>query len=100
MVNGLMEFEAKCRAELIAYDAKVDEALTKKKGELEAKSAGELKELCASKGLKVGGGKEERVSNLINAAREDSEVHETLEKMARDAGKEALLAFDKLALLK
>merc|ERR1712187_747022 len=89
-----------CQAELLAYEAKVDDALTKKKGELEAKSAGELKELCASKGLKVGGGKEERVANLINAAREDTEVHETLDKLAREARKEALLTLDKPALLK
>merc|ERR1712050_37135 len=100
MVNGLMDLEAKCQAELAAYEGKVDDVLSKKKAELEARSAWELKEMCASKGLKVGVGKEERVANLINEAREDNEVHEILEKMAREARKEALLALEKPALLK
>jgi len=99
MVNSLMELEAKGQAEFAAYEVKVDEMLSKKKVELEAMSPGELKELCASKGLKPGVGKEERVTKLIEAAREDNEVHEILEKMAREARREALLALDKPALL-
>jgi len=100
MVTGLMELEEKHRAELVAYEAKVDEALLKKKAEFEAKSSAELKELCASQGLKVGGGKEERVANLVDAAREDDEVHKTLAKMAREARKATLLAVEKPELLR
>merc|ERR1712187_109581 len=71
----------------------------KKKTELEAMSADELKELCANKGLKLGTNKGERLTSLISALRDDDEVHETLEKMAREARKTALAAFEKPALL-
>lgn len=99
MVNGIMELEEKRRAELSAYECRVDDLMAKKKTELEAMGADELKELCASKGLKLGTSKGERVTSLISAMREDDEVHETLEKMAREARKTALAAFEKPALL-
>jgi len=98
MVDGLLELEGKRRAELAAYEIKVDELLAKKKAELEAMSGATLKEMCESKGIKSS--KEERVTSLINAAREDVEIHKTLEKMARDARKDALTAMDKTVLLK
>lgn len=99
MVNGIMELEEKRREELSAYECRVDDLMAKKNKELEAMSADELKELCANKGLKLGTSKEGRVTSLISAMRDDDEVHETLEKMAREARKTALAAFEKPALL-
>jgi len=100
MVTCLLELEEKRRAELAAYEVKLEEVLSRKKAQLETKTLAELKELCVSKGVKLGTGKEERITNLISAAREDDEVHKTLEKIARDARKEALLAVEKPLLLK
>merc|ERR1719498_2265104 len=94
-----MELEEKRRAELSAYESKLDDLMAKKKTECEAMSAEELKELCANKGLKLGTSKSERVTSLISAMREDDEAHATLEKMAREARKTALAAFEKPALL-
>merc|ERR1712232_1310470 len=99
MVNGIMELEEKRQAELSAYECRVDDLMAKKKTRLEAMSGDELKELCAKKGLKLGTSKDERVTSLISAVRDDDEVHETLEKMAREARKTALAAFEKPALL-
>jgi hypothetical protein len=99
MVNGIMELEEKRRAELNAYESKLDDLMAKKKMEFEAMSADELKELCANKGLKLGTNKGDRVTSLISALREDDEVHEILEKKAREARKTALAAFEKPALL-
>jgi len=99
MVNGIMELEEKRRAELSAYESKLDDLMAKKKTELEAMSAEELKELCSNKGLKLGTSKGERVTSLIGAVREDDEVHEILEKMAREARKTSLFACEKPSLL-
>merc|ERR1712113_632083 len=94
-----MELEEKRRAELSAYESKLDGLMAKKKTEIEAMSAEELKELCANKGLKPGTSRSERVTSLISAMREDDEAHATLEKMAREERKTALAAFEKAALL-
>merc|ERR1712187_66331 len=99
MTNGIMELEEKRRAEFSAYECRVDQLMAKKRSELEAMSADELKELCAKKGLRLGLSKDERVTSLISAMREDDEVHETLEKMARAERKTVLAAFEKPALL-
>merc|ERR1712188_248105 len=60
MVKSLLAHEAQRRKDLQAFNAKVTEAAEQKKLELEVKPNAALKELCASKGLPVGGDKDDR----------------------------------------
>merc|ERR1712232_840557 len=67
-------------------------------GELSSKSATELKELCNERGLKLGGGKNERVERLLTAAREAGEIDEVLVGMVRADRREELKKLDKVSL--
>jgi len=98
MVEAFLAHEAKMIEESRAYAAKVEEVLAKKKEELETKSASELKELCAGKGLKLGVAKADRVETLLEEAKKDGEVDKVLVILARDARREELLSKDKAAL--
>merc|ERR1712187_619852 len=100
MIDTLLEHEAKCRAELQAFDVKMVEALARRKEELLSKSATELKTICAESGLAVGGGKEEKVERLIAEARHDNAIEKTVSFMIRSGRKEELLNMDKDAVLK
>merc|ERR1711865_9273 len=51
MIKSLLAHEAKCSENLKAFEAKVGEAVEQKKAELDTKTNGALKEMCASKGL-------------------------------------------------
>jgi len=100
MVDMMLNFEAKCRADLEAFNAKGLEVLAEKKEKWDAKSNGDLKEMCASKGLAVGGGKEERIERLLEEVLNSGEVDKAVSTIVRNARKMELMAIDKPALLK
>merc|ERR1712039_762479 len=74
MVQTILDHEAQLRNEVKAHAAKADVVVAKKKEELEALSAAELKDMCTSKGLASGVGKPDRVERLIAEVRRSGEV--------------------------
>lgn len=88
MVERLLQHEAKLRDELRAFEARTEEVLATKKEELEGKTGNELKDLCVSRGLKLGTAKEERVERLLEDFRQggaEAAVAATLRKARRAA---------------
>merc|ERR1719247_2337895 len=65
MVETMLTHEAKRRKELRTFEEKVAEVVAQKKEQLDKKSMTTLKDMCASKGLPVGGGKEDKVERLL-----------------------------------
>lgn len=98
MVEAFLANEAKVREELRAYDARIEGALAKKREELEAETGEKLKELCTSKGVKVGMSKEERVLRLLDKAKNDGEIDQVFAAMVCAERREVLLAIDGPAL--
>lgn len=80
MVEKLLAHEARVRQEARERKARAQEILAEKKKELEGKSASELKELCAQKGLKLGGGKEDRLERLLANFEEEGGVESLLKE--------------------
>jgi len=99
IVEALIAHEAEVCEQLRGFEAKIAELLEKKREELEAKTAAELKELCASKNLKLGMGKEERVERLLEAAKTGGELDGLAAAAARDARRQELLSKDIQTLL-
>jgi len=102
MIKTALEHEEKCRKDLKAFEDKVLEVVVQKKQQLETQSNAALKELCASKGLPVGGGKEERVERLveeIQTAQQD-ELDRVVARTLRNKRKEELMSMEKPAVLK
>merc|ERR1712232_1326064 len=100
MVEAFFAHEASIRKELDAYETKCSEVETNKRAALEEKSAGELKQLCVDKDLKLGASKEDRIERLLEAAKESGEFDEGAALMAFEARRGELLAWDKPSLLK
>merc|ERR1712032_864866 len=67
-------------------------------GELQTRSADELKQMCAAKDLKLGTAKDGRIETLIEAARLDGEVDKLVAAAMRDTRNGQLLAMDKESL--
>merc|ERR1712151_243692 len=65
MAQGILDHEAKLRDDLKAHAAKAEAVLVKKREELEVFSAGQLKDMCISKGLAAGVVKQDRVEKLL-----------------------------------
>merc|ERR1740129_1818125 len=99
MVVSLMKHEANQREKCKAYDVKVIEALGKKKEALEEMTAVELKELCASRSLKLGVGKQDREETLLEDARTNGEVDKLVASAAQEAKKKDLLTMELSAVL-
>jgi len=102
MIKTALAHEEKCRKDLKAFEDKVLEVVVQKKQQLETQSNAALKELCASKGLPVGGGKEERVERLveeIQTAQQD-ELDRVVARTLRNKRKEELMSMEKPAVLK
>jgi len=62
---------------------------------MESESNATLKEMCAQKGLAVGGGKEERVARLGEKLREDPTLDAMVSKDLRSKRKQDLMAMEK-----
>eukprot|EP00927_Polykrikos_kofoidii_P053740 TRINITY_DN482_c0_g2_i2.p1 TRINITY_DN482_c0_g2~~TRINITY_DN482_c0_g2_i2.p1 ORF type:complete len:514 (-),score=162.77 TRINITY_DN482_c0_g2_i2:171-1619(-) len=99
MVETLLSHEANLREELEAWQAKAAEVLAQKKDEFEAKSNAELKDLCSSKGLKLGVGKEERVERLLEEVQRSGEFDAAVAQAARKVRKGVLSGMAKQELV-
>merc|ERR1712232_559817 len=74
MIAVVLDFEAKQRDEIKAFDAKANEVAAQKQEELERKTESTLKDLCTQKDLPVKGGKSDKVERLVAQARVDGEI--------------------------
>jgi len=99
MVEAMLAHEAKRRKELRIFEAKVAEVVAQKKEQLDKKPLNALKEMCASKGLAVGGGKEDKVERLLEEAQHSGEIDKVISTMMRNARQDELASLEKSALL-
>jgi len=99
MVEAMLQYEAKCLNDLEAFKVKGAEVLAQKREELAAKTNTELKEMCASSKLAVGGGKDERVERLLEEVANSGSVDKLVATLVRKSRKEELSGFDKPTLL-
>jgi hypothetical protein len=100
MVETMLTYEAKRRKELRTFEEKVAEVVAQKKEQLDKKPMTTLKDMCASKGLPVGGGKEDKVERLLEEAQRDGEIDKVISTMMRNTRKDELAALEKSDLLK
>merc|ERR1712048_1533927 len=100
MVETLLAHEADVQLQLKAYEAKRSEVAAKEKDALQKKSAGELKEMCAKKGISPGVGKEDRIDRLVEASLQNGEFDGLTSKTLRNERKQSLESMDKTALIK
>jgi len=95
MIKTLLAHEAKVRENLNAFETKTAEVAKHKEGELDKKTNAVLKEMCVSKGLPVGGGKEERIERLVGELQKDGELDKVVSKDLREKRKQELMAMPK-----
>jgi len=100
MVKTMLSHEAKLAEDLKAFELKVNEEVAKKSEQLQTQTLAALKELCATKGLAVGGGKEERIERLVEDIRAGGELDKVVSVNIRIKRKEELMAMDKATVLK
>jgi len=100
MVKTMLAYEAKCRENTKAFEAKVAEAADQKKEELDRKNNAALKDLCVAKGLAVGGGKEERIARIVEETVKAGELDAVVSMNLRNKRKEELMSMDKPSVLK
>merc|ERR1740130_1322576 len=100
MITAVLDLEARLREEAKARAAKSRKVLADIQKDIASKSASDLKDLCAAKGLKLGGSKDERVARLVEKAQADGEVERVLANMAREDRRALLTSMDKSALSK
>lgn len=99
MIKTLLAHEAKCRENLKAFEAKIGEAVDQKKAELDTKTNAALKEMCVSKGLAVGGGKDDRIERLVEEAEKDGDLDKVVSMNLRNKRKQELMSMDKSAVV-
>merc|ERR1712146_591475 len=100
MIKALLAHEAKCRENLKAFEGKIGEAVGQKKEELEAKTNAALKDMCAAKGLPVGGGKEDRIERLLEEVQKEGGLDQVVSLNIRNKRKHELMSMDKTDVLK
>jgi len=99
MIKTLLTHEAKCRENLKAFEAKIAEAVDQKKAELDTKTNAALKEMCGSKGLAVGGGKDDRIERLVEEAAKDGDLDKVVSMNLRNKRRQELMSMDKSAVV-
>jgi len=99
MVKDILAVEAKAREEAQAREQKAKQVEKKIKEDLKVKSLPDLKELCRSKSLPLGGAKDDLVARCFAAAKKEGEVDKTLNMMANESRRAELLGLDKEKLL-
>merc|ERR1712014_392684 len=99
-LKELLSHEAKCSEDLKAFEAKVLEAGAQKEEELDTKTNNALKEMCASKGLAVGGSKEDRIERLVEEAQKDGEMDKLVSINLRTKRRQELMSMEKPAVVK
>merc|ERR1719163_657307 len=95
MIESVLAHDAKIREGAQKQKAMEKDVEAKKVEEFSSKSASELKELCSVKGLKLGGGKEEKIERLVQEARDAGEIDQVLLAMTQAARREELSKYDK-----
>jgi len=100
MISAILAFESKRKEDLKVFESRIGEVVDKQKQALESKSNAALKEMCASKGLAVGGSKEERIERIAGSLREDPALDHTVSSELRTKRKEELLKLDKTEVVK
>jgi len=100
MIKTMLAHEARVHDELRKFEAKIGEAATQKKQELESKSNATLKEMCAAKGLPVGGGKDERVERLVEEIQKDRDLDKVVSQNLRQARFQELMSMEKSSVVK
>jgi len=99
MIKTLLTHEAKCRENLKAFEAKIGEAVAQQKAELDTKTNAALKQVCESKGLAVGGGKDDRIERLVEEAQKDGDLDKIVSMNLRNKRKQELMSMDKSAVV-
>lgn len=99
MVETFLAHEAKIQEESRAFELVVDQVLAKRKEELDSETAASLKELCESKGVKVGVSKEERVERYLDALRQEGEADAAAAVFNRDKRSAELFALNEKSLV-
>merc|ERR1712106_172603 len=84
MLKTLLAHEAKCRENLKAFEGKTNAA---------------LKEMCESKGLAVGGGKDDRTERLAEAAQKDGDLDKIVSMNIRIKRRRELMSMEKSAVV-
>jgi len=100
MVKTMLAHEAKCREELKAFEAKIDQVAADKAKELEGKSNSQLKDMCANKGLEKKGEKNERVERLIEESKKEGAFDKIVSMNNRNKREAELMSMDKPSVLK
>jgi len=100
MIKTLLAHEAKCREDLKTFEVKVVEVAQQRKDDLDKKTNAALKEMCVTKGLPVGGGKEDRIERIVEDAHKDGELDKVVCKNIRNKRKEELMSMDKPLVVK
>merc|ERR1711865_1086251 len=99
MVKTMLAHEAKRCEDLKAFELKVDEVVAQKKQQLETQTNAALKDMCAARGLAVGGDKEKRIERLVEEIRKDAEIDKLVSKNLRIKRKDELMSMDKAVVL-
>merc|ERR1711957_862884 len=99
LVASLLAFEAKGREAAQAVEVKSQNLVKQMKLDLETKGNDELKELCRTKGLALGGSKPDKVDRLLDVAKKEGQVDKALERLALEERRAELSALDKQTLL-
>lgn len=101
MVELYLAHEEKIREAAHAYEAKVADSFVKQKEDLETKSTAELKEMCASRNLKPGVGKEAHVERLLENLKESGlvETEKLIALQARNSRYSELMLTESTVLL-
>merc|ERR1712070_910585 len=100
MIKALLAHEAKLLKGLQAFDVKVGEAAEQMKKDLEGKTNAALKEMCSSKGLALGGDKEEKIDRLVEEILKEGELDQVVSRDLRNKRKAELMAQEKSAVVK
>jgi len=99
MVDAFLAHETKIHEESRMFELVVDEVLAKRKQELDAETSASLKELCESKGVKVGVSKEERIERYLEAVRQGGDADAAAAVLNRDKRSAELFALDEKSLV-
>lgn len=99
MVKSLLAYEAKCRENLKAFESKIGEAVAQKKEEFDTKKNDALKQMCAAKGLALGGGKEDRIERLLEEAQKDGDLDKVVSVNIRSKRKAELMSMNKASVV-
>merc|ERR1712185_241886 len=70
------------------------------KQELEGKTNAALKEMCAAKGVAVGGDKEERIERIVDELQKEGDLDQVVSRNLRNKRKDELMAMEKPAVVK